>query len=86
VSASDGLPVEPIGDRSRLMQEVGAQMDAIEADFGEDFQIGRVLTIVEVHTADDVSLRVRAGHFPWVTDGMLEWAKRALRLNAGDAP
>jgi hypothetical protein len=34
--------------RGRLMQEVAAQMDAIEADYGENFQIGRVVTIVEV--------------------------------------
>ena len=34
--------------RSRLMQEVAEQMDAIEADFGRDFEIGRVITIVEV--------------------------------------
>lgn len=29
--------------RGRLMQEVAAQMDAIEGDYGENFQIGRVI-------------------------------------------
>src|ERR1039458_148964 len=38
--------------RSRLMQEVAEQMDAIEVDFGRDYEIGRVITIVEVTGPD----------------------------------
>jgi hypothetical protein len=65
--------------RSRLMREVAEQMDAIEGDFGRDFEIGRVITIVEVKTPDDnVNIRVRAGQYPWVSLGMLEWAKKIL--------
>ena len=66
--------------RSRLMQEVAQQMDAIEADFGRDFEIGRVVTVVEVvgHNPDRVELRVRAGQYPWVSIGMLDWAKKSL--------
>jgi hypothetical protein len=65
--------------RSRLMQEVAEQMDAIEADFGRDFEIGRVITIVEVKRPDgEIGLRVRAGQFPWVALGMLDWAKKTV--------
>jgi hypothetical protein len=65
--------------RSRLMQEVAEQMDAIEADFGHDFEIGRVITVVEVTTPDGtVNIRVRAGQYPWVTLGMLDWAKKIV--------
>jgi hypothetical protein len=78
--------------RSRLMQEVALQMDAIEADFGRDFQIGRVITVVEVSTpGGEIGLRVRAGQYPWVALGMLDWAKKSIEEAAGqqgppDAP
>ena len=65
--------------RTRLMQEVAEQMDAIESDFGRDYEIGRVITIVEVKTPDgEVGLRVRAGQYPWVSLGMLEFAKKSV--------
>jgi len=65
--------------RSRLMQEVAQQMDAIEADFGRDFVIGRVVTIVEIQQPDgNLGIRVRAGMYPWVALGMLEWAKKSI--------
>ena len=61
------------------MQEVADQMDAIETDFGDGFEIGRVITIVEVTGPDgNVGIRVRAGQLPWVSLGMLEWAKKSL--------
>jgi hypothetical protein len=70
--------------RSRLMQEVAEQMDAIEADFGRDFEIGRVITVVEVTTPDgNVGIRVRAGQYPWVTLGMLDWAKKSVEAAVG---
>ena len=65
--------------RGRLMREVAEQMDAIEADFGRDFEIGRVVTIVEVKRPDgEVGLRVRAQQYPWVSLGMLEFAKKSV--------
>jgi hypothetical protein len=65
--------------RSRLMREVAEQMDAIEADVGSDFEIGRVITIVEVITPDGaINIRVRAGQYPWVALGMLDWAKKSI--------
>ena len=70
--------------RSRLMKEVAEQMDAIEADFGSDFEIMRVLTIVEVkQPGGDVGLRIRAQMFPWVALGMLDFAKRSLESQLG---
>jgi hypothetical protein len=73
-------PTAPGTDgRSRLMQEVAEQMDSIEADLGHDFVIGRVITIVEVERPDgEIGLRVRAGQYPWVSLGMLEWAKKVI--------
>jgi hypothetical protein len=65
--------------RARLMQEVADEMDSIETEFGDDYQIGRVITIVEVLRPDgDVGLRVRAGQYPWVTLGMLHAALKVV--------
>jgi hypothetical protein len=63
--------------RARLMHEVADQMDAIEADFPDGFEIGRVITIAEiVQPGGGVEVRVRAGQLPWVTLGILDWAKK----------
>jgi hypothetical protein len=65
--------------RAKLMQEVASEMDSIEADFGDDYQIGRVITLVEVlRPGGEVNLRVRAGQLPWVTLGMLRFAQKVL--------
>ena len=70
--------------RSRLMQEVAEQMDAIESELGREFEIGRVITIVEIKRPDgEVGLRVRAQQFPWVTLGMLEFAKKSVEAQIG---
>jgi hypothetical protein len=71
--------------RAKLMQEVAEQMDAIETDFGDNYAIGRVITIVEVVRPDgEVGIRVRAGQLPWVAIGMLEWAKKSLEAAASE--
>ena len=37
------------------------------------------ITVVEVMRPDDgIELRVRAGAYPWVALGMLEWAKKVI--------
>jgi hypothetical protein len=75
-SEGEGEQVDP---RARLMQEVASEMDAIEAEFGDDYQIGRVITVVEViRPNQEVNLRVRAGQLPWVTLGMLRFAQKVL--------
>jgi len=69
--------------RAKLMHEVAEQMDAIEADFPDGFEIGRVLTIVEVKAPDGApSLRVRAGMLPWVALGMLKAAEKIVGSTA----
>jgi hypothetical protein len=66
------------------MHEVAEQMDAIETDFGDNYEIGRVITIVEVIKPDgEVGLRVRAGQYPWVSLGMLEFAKKSVEAQIG---
>lgn len=73
-----GESAEP-SPRARLMQEVAEEMDQIEADFGDEYQIGRVITLVEVLRPNgEVNLRVRAGQLPWVTLGMLRFAEKVL--------
>lgn len=75
-TGEEGAAPDP---RARLMQEVAEEMDQIEADFGDDYQIGRVITVVEVIRPDgDVNLRVRAGQLPWVTLGMLRFAQKFI--------
>lgn len=80
--SGDVDPTSPqAGPRAKLMQEVAQEMDSIEAEFGDDYQIGRVITIVEVMTpGDNVGLRVRAGQFPWVTLGMLQAAQKIIEM------
>ena len=71
--------------RGRLMQEVAAQMDAIEADFGDDYEIGALITIVEVKRADgSVGVRVRNNAPLWVALGMLQLAQKAIESQGGE--
>jgi hypothetical protein len=64
--------------RSKLGEEVAAQMEAIENDFGDDYEIGAVVTIVEVTTSEGAGVRVRCNAPPWVGLGMLRTAEKAL--------
>lgn len=65
--------------RAKLMQEVADEMDGIERDFGDDYQIGRVILVAEViRPNDEVGLRVRAGQMPWVAIGMLRSAQKII--------
>ena len=64
--------------RARLMEEVAAQMDAIEADFGNDYEIGEIVTVVEVIRPDGSGIRVRDTAPYLVSLGMLEVAKNIL--------
>ena len=78
-------PGEPGGrpdPRATLMEEVAAQMDAIEADFGDGYQIGAVVTVVEVRTPQGANVRVRCNAPPWVGIGLLRFGERALERQA----
>jgi len=64
--------------KNKLGEEVAAQMEAIENDFGDDYEIGAVVTVVEVVTPDGAGIRVRCNASPWVGLGMLRIAEKAL--------
>jgi len=72
---NDDLEDDPV---NKLGAEVAAQMEAIENDFGDDYKIGAVVTIVEVTTSDGAGVRVRCNAPPWVGLGMLRIAEKAL--------
>lgn len=69
--------------KARLMHEVAQQMEAIEADFGDDFGIGSIITIVEIQRPNgQVGVRVRnSGPFHTAL-GMLELAKKTIEGQA----
>ena len=62
-AGSNEVEPEP---RAKLGEEVAAQMDAIEADFGDDYKIGNIVTVVEVIRPEGASLRVRCNQQPWI--------------------
>jgi hypothetical protein len=72
------------GARTKLMEEVAQQMDAIEADFGDDFEILKVLTIVMVKRPDgDAGLRIRNMDMsPLEAVGLLSMAQDVLKVQA----
>jgi hypothetical protein len=77
---SGGAEPDP---RARLLEEVAAQMDAIEADFGDGYEIGALVTVVEVRRPDgEAGVRVRCNAPPWVGIGMLQLAGRVLEAQA----
>ncbi|HEV3048110.1 MAG TPA: hypothetical protein VGY13_12210 [Solirubrobacteraceae bacterium] len=70
---------EETDPRARLMEAVADQMDAIEADFGDQYEIGSLVTIVEVKRPDGASVvRVRSNAVPWIGIGMLRVAEKVL--------
>jgi len=75
--ADPGSDVGP-DPRSKLGEEVAAQMDAIETDLGDNYAIGNVVTIVEVIGPAGAGVRVRCNAPPWVGLGMLRVAEKAL--------
>ena len=78
-SSDDEIAPDP---RARLMEEVAEQMDAIEGDFGDDYQIGAVVTVVEVLRPGGAGIRVRCNTAPWVGVGMLRMAEKILEGQA----
>ncbi len=72
------------GPVNKLGAEVAAQMEAIEHDFGDDYEIGNVITIVEVITSNGPGIRVRCSAPPWTGVGMLRIAEKMIETQAGD--
>lgn len=82
--AGSGGGGESQNPRAKLMQEVAEEMDGIEADFGDDYQIGRVILVAEVvRPGGEVGLRIRAGQMPWVAIGMLRSAQQIIESQMG---
>jgi hypothetical protein len=70
---------DEVDPRARLMEAVADQMDAIETDFGDQYEIGALVTIVEVNRPDGTSaVRVRSNAPPWIGIGMLRVAEKVL--------
>ncbi len=72
---NDEVEADP---RTRLMEEVAAQMDAIEEDFGDEYEIGNIITVVEVIRPDESGIRVRSTAPYLVGLGMLRVAENIL--------
>ncbi len=69
-------------DQSKVGQVVAAQMEALEADYGEDCQIGDVCTIVEVVGPHGSHVRVRSSEMrPHIALGLVRMAERAMLGN-----
>ncbi len=85
-----GIATRPVEDSSRMSldatkigQVVAEQMEALEARFGEDCQIGDVCTIVEVLGPHGSSVAVRSG--PDVRPhGLIGLLRLAERVALGD--
>jgi len=59
-------------DQSKMGNVVAKQMEALEADYGDDCEIGDVCTIVEVLGPHGSHLRVRSSDMrPHITIGLL---------------
>ena len=57
----------------------GRFIEVRDGTSGDGFEIGRVITVVEVKPPDgSPSLRVRAAMLPWVALGMLKFAERVV--------
>ncbi|HEY8082900.1 MAG TPA: hypothetical protein VIE64_05010 [Solirubrobacterales bacterium] len=66
-------------DQSKMGQVVAAQMEALEADYGEDCQIGDVCTIVEVLGPHGSHIRVRTNDMrPHIALGLVRMAEQAM--------
>jgi hypothetical protein len=71
-------------DQSKMGQVVTAQMEALEADYGEDCQIGDVCTIVEVVGPHGSHVRVRTSDMrPHMALGLIRMAEHAMLGNLG---
>ena len=64
--------------RTRLMREVANQMEAIDEDYGDSYEIGDLITIVEIRTGDEVQVRVRSTASYLKGLGMLRAAEQGI--------
>ncbi len=75
-------------DQTKVGQVVAAQMEALEADYGDDCQIGDVCTIVEIVGPHGSDVRVRTSDArAHITLGLLRMAESTVlgMLRPGEA-
>jgi hypothetical protein len=75
-------------DQSKIGQHIAAQMEALEADYGDDCEIGDICTIVEVVGPHGSHVRVRSSDMrPHVIIGLLRISEEMfLSAMRGGAP
>lgn len=74
-------------DQTKVGKVIAEQMEAIEGDYGEDSQIGDVVTIVEVVGPHGSHVRVRSSDMrPHAGLGLLKMAEQAMIGNVGGGP
>jgi hypothetical protein len=71
-------------DQSKVGQHVASQMEAIEADYGDDSEIGDICTIVEIRGPHGSHVRMRStASAPHATLGLLKLAEQVALANFG---
>ena len=71
-------------DQSKMGNVVAKQMEALEADYGDDCEIGDVCTIVEVVGPHGSHVRVRTSDMrPHMALGLIRMAEHAMLGNLG---
>jgi len=71
-------------DQSKVGQHVAQQMEAIEADYGEESEIGDICTIVEIRGPHGSHVRMRStASSPHSTLGLLKLAEQVALANFG---
>jgi hypothetical protein len=71
-------------DQSKVGQHVASQMEAIEADYGEESEIGDICTIVEIRGPHGSHVRMRStASSPHSTLGLLKLAEQVALANFG---
>jgi hypothetical protein len=71
-------------DQSKVGQHIAQQMEAIEADYGDDCEVGDICTIVEVRGPHGSHVRMRStASSPHSTLGLLKLAEQVALANFG---
>jgi len=80
----DGRVIEVALDQSKVGQHIASQMEAIEADYGDDSEIGDICTIVEIRGPHGSHVRMRStASSPHSTLGLLKLAEQVALANFG---
>jgi hypothetical protein len=80
----DGGGIRVALDQSKVGQHVASQMEAIEADYGDESEIGDICTIVEIRGPHGSHVRMRStASAPHATLGLLKLAEQVALANFG---